>query len=94
MSDPIDPPATGERSAPERDAERRKAGADPTKPSADRPSPTTSDGSTPDLRLAIVEYENEPDRGTIHPPHVTGVDRMETWISVDMELVVDVSAWR
>lgn len=94
MSDPIDPPATGERATAERDADRSASGTDRRSAGADRASPATGDGSAPDLRLAIVEYENGPDRGTIHPPHVTGVDRMETWMSVDVDVVVDCSAWR
>lgn len=108
MSDPIDPPSTGERATPDRDADRPTSGADRPSSGAERPrsgaarkdsgtvkpSPATNDGSAPDLQLAIVEYENRPDRGTIHPPQATGVDRMETWLSVDRDIVVDLSAWR
>lgn len=47
-----------------------------------------------DLRLAVVRYDDRPDRGTIHPPGLTGVERMETWLSVDMSLVTDLSTWR
>lgn len=50
--------------------------------------------NAPELRLAVVKYDDSPDRGTIHPPDLTGLKRMETWISVDMSVVVDLSAWR
>ncbi|WP_259518372.1 hypothetical protein [Halanaeroarchaeum sp. HSR-CO] len=48
----------------------------------------------PDLRLAVVRYDDRPDRGTIHPSGLTGLERMETWISVDMSLVADLSTCR
>ncbi|WP_425499280.1 DUF7511 domain-containing protein [Natronosalvus rutilus] len=48
----------------------------------------------PALQLAIVSYDDSPDRGTIHPPDMTGIERMETWISVDLSVVVDLSMWR
>lgn len=47
-----------------------------------------------ELQLAVVEYDEGPDRGTLYPPGLTGIKRMETWLSVDMSLVVDLSAWR
>lgn len=91
MNDPTDAPA-----ASERESERRTAGSE--RPDSDHERPETSPARNgvmgTDLRLAVVEYEGRPDRGTIHPPEVTGIDRMETWISVDMGIVVDVAAWR
>lgn len=47
-----------------------------------------------ELRLAVVEYDEETDRGTIHPPALTGIDRMETWLSANMSAFVELSAWR
>lgn len=55
-------------------------------------SPTTEEGPT--LRLAVVSYEDGADRGTVHPPGLTGFERMETWLSVDLSAVVDLSAHR
>jgi hypothetical protein len=46
------------------------------------------------LRLTTVTYDDSPDRATIHPPNRTGYDRMETWLSVDVSVLVDRSAWR
>ncbi|MGM0397818.1 MAG: DUF7511 domain-containing protein [Halobacteriota archaeon] len=60
-------------------------------------SATRGQGSAtpvPDLRLAVVRYDDRPDRGTIHPSGLTGLERMETWISVDMSLVTDLSTCR
>ena len=54
----------------------------------------TEDTPVPDLRLDVVRYEYSPDRGTVHPPDLTGIERMETWISVDMSVVADLSMWR
>lgn len=48
----------------------------------------------PELRLAVVEYDEGADRGTIHPPGLTGMDRMETWLSANLSTFVEVSAWR
>jgi hypothetical protein len=60
-----------------------------------RETPSQSERETvPGLQLAIVKYDDRPDRGTIHPPDLTGIERMETWISVDMSVVADLSMWR
>lgn len=48
----------------------------------------------PALQLTIVEYAEAPDRGTIHPPGLTGVDRMETWMTANMTAFVTLSDWR
>lgn len=63
---------------------------------ADRSATPIHAGNDPvlDLRLAVVRYDERPDRGTIHPPGLTGVERMETWISVDMSAVTDLRTWR
>ena len=50
--------------------------------------------TAPKLRLAVVEYDEGPDRGTIHPPELTGMKRMETWLSANMSVFVEVAAWR
>jgi hypothetical protein len=50
--------------------------------------------STPDLLLTVVQYETRPDRGTVHPPGLTGIDRMETWLSADAAAFVDLDTWR
>lgn len=58
-------------------------------------TPSQAEGETvPDLQLAIVTYDDSPDRGTIHPPDLTGIERMETWISVDLSVIEDLSMWR
>lgn len=49
--------------------------------------------TAPELRLAVVEYDEGPDRGTIHPPELTGIKRMETWLSANMSAIVDLSNW-
>ena len=50
--------------------------------------------ATPRLELALVRYDDRPDRCTIHPPETTGIERMSTWISVDRSLVVDAATMR
>jgi hypothetical protein len=44
--------------------------------------------------LAVVDQDGRPDRATIHPPGLTGTARLETWLSVDLSVVVELSAWR
>jgi len=56
-------------------------------------SPSRNRGS-PSLRLTVVHRDGGSDRATVHPPGLTGVERMETWLSVDLSVVVDLSAWR
>ncbi|MFB6091742.1 MAG: hypothetical protein ABEK02_01885 [Haloquadratum sp.] len=61
------------------------------------PTDRPRDGPTtpgPGLRLTVVTHETGPDRGTIHPPGLTGIARMETWLSVDRDALVDLGAWR
>lgn len=48
----------------------------------------------PDLQLAVTRFNDSPDRGTIHPPDLNGIERMETWMSVDLSLIADLSMWR
>lgn len=48
----------------------------------------------PELRLTVVENEVYPDRGTVHPPSLTGLERMETWLSADTSIFVELSTWR
>lgn len=64
-----------------------------TNNSRETPSQTGGE-AVPDLQLAIITYDGSPDRGTIHPPDLTGIERMEAWISVDMSVVTDLSIWR
>ena len=54
----------------------------------------TGGAPAPDLQLDVVTYDDGPDRGTIHPPDLTGIERMETWMSVDLSVVADLSVWR
>ena len=49
---------------------------------------------SPALRLAVVRRDDAPDRATIHPTGTAGIERMETWLSVDLSAVTDLSAWR
>lgn len=47
-----------------------------------------------DLCAEIVEYPDSPDRVTVYPPGLTGVDRMSTWLSADRSLLVDLDERR
>lgn len=47
-----------------------------------------------DLHAEIVEYPDSPDRVTVYPPGLTGVDRMSTWLSADRSLLVDLDERR
>jgi hypothetical protein len=49
---------------------------------------------SPELRLRIVGNAADPDRATVYPPGLSGIARMETWLSVDLSVVVDLGAWR
>jgi hypothetical protein len=52
------------------------------------------EGRPPALDIVVVPRDDGPDRATIHPPGLTGVARMETWLSTDHSAVVDLSTWR
>jgi hypothetical protein len=54
----------------------------------------SQDVRPPALEIAVVRRDDGPDRATIHPPGLTGVARMETWLSTDCSAVVDLAAWR
>ena len=51
-------------------------------------------GRRPELGLAVVEYENGPDRATVYAPGSTGVDRMERWLSADLSAFVSLEERR
>ena len=69
------------------------SGADPVGGRPFRP-PTSRDGHPPMLDIVVVPRDDGPDRATVHPPGLTGIARMETWLSTDCSAVVDLSAWR
>jgi hypothetical protein len=48
----------------------------------------------PTLDLVVVRRADGPDRATVHPPGLTGIARMEAWLSTDRSTVVDLAAWR
>lgn len=41
------------------------------------------------LRFAVVEYPDQPDKGTICPKNLAQDDLMVTWITADKETFVD-----
>ncbi|MFC7046588.1 hypothetical protein ACFQH6_15300 [Halobacteriaceae archaeon GCM10025711] len=47
-----------------------------------------------ELRAAVVEYENRPDRCTLYDPALTGFERMATWLTADRDVFVDLAAVR
>jgi len=51
-------------------------------------------GPIPELRLEIVKFDERVNRGTIHPPGLTGLERMETWLSANLSVFVELAAWR
>ena len=73
----------------------RNGGDDPSSPPVPKhPTPPRQSHHTPTLHLAIVDQDERPDRATVHPPGLTGTARLETWLSVDLSVVVELSAWR
>lgn len=48
----------------------------------------------PELALRIVEYDGRPDRATIHPADPDETCRLEAWVSLDADAVVELSAYR
>lgn len=59
-----------------------------------RQSSPVRGAAVPTLRLTVVTYEGAPDRGTIAPPDLSGIERMETWLSFDVSALCELSAWR
>jgi hypothetical protein len=68
--------------------------ADPGAPPAVGSPVSSPRRRSPALRLAVVRRDDAPDRATVHPVGMTGIERMETWLSVDLSTVTDLSAWR
>lgn len=44
-----------------------------------------------ELRHETVAYPERPDRVTVSPADVTGLDRMVAWLTVDRSVVVDLA---
>lgn len=72
---------------------RERCSTESTVGNAD-PSSSVREETVPVLQLTVVEYDTSPDRGTIYPQGLTGIERMETWISADMTAFIELSAWR
>lgn len=71
------------------------SGADPVGGQPFQLPPSQARGSRPPaLVIVVVRRDGGPDRATIHPPGLTGIARMETWLSTDRSAVVDLAAWR
>jgi len=54
----------------------------------------STDAASSVLRLILVSYDDRPDRATLCPAGLSGVDRMETWLTADASAFVDVVAYR
>jgi hypothetical protein len=56
----------------------------------------TPDGALLPRRLAstVVAYEHRPDRRTVYPPGLSGVPRMSTWLTADVDAFVDLESVR
>jgi hypothetical protein len=66
------------------DADRRP------EPAADRPC----DHPSIELCSVLVEYDEMPDRRTVYPDGLGGVERMSTWLTADATAFVDLGANR
>lgn len=82
MSGPTHAPDDGERRS------KQSPLATPDPPSSVR------EETALELQLAVAKHDGSPNRGTIYPQGLTGIERMETWISADMTAVIELSAWR
>lgn len=75
-------------------AGERVGSLDRTSSGSGVPSGTGRPETAPELRLTVVENATGPNRGTIHPLGVTGLERMETWLSADASDFAELVAWR
>lgn len=70
-------------------------GLDPTRvddsePSARSPNDPEPPARLPDeLRSVAVAYDDRPDRRTVFPPDLSGVERMSVWLTADDRAFVD-----
>jgi len=58
---------------------------------SDRPAePRSADGDhlDPDLDSVVVSYDDRPDRRTVFPRGLSGVDRMSTWLTASDDAFV------
>lgn len=53
-----------------------------------------TDDADAELRSLVVEYENRPDRRTLFPADLSGVERMPTWLTADADVFVNPRAKR
>lgn len=74
-------------------SDTRETGAD-----ADFHSPSLAEshGDRPllDLRSVLVEYEERPDRRTVYPEGLAGVERMSTWLTAADDAFVGLDEMR
>lgn len=65
----------------------RVADSEPTASSRDDSESTAR--SPDELRSVVVAYEDRPDRRTVFPPGLSGVERMSAWLTADDRAFVD-----
>lgn len=46
------------------------------------------------LRAKTVEYPDQEDRCTIYPPGLSGIERMERWLTANKYAFVNLETWR
>ncbi|WP_135852786.1 DUF7511 domain-containing protein [Halorussus salinus] len=67
-----------------------------TRTDRDRPADleTEARDDRPDigLRSVVVEYEERPDRRTVYPAGVSGMERMSSWLTADDDAFVDLDS--
>lgn len=61
---------------------------------ADVATETRDDRPDIELRSVVVEYENRPDRRTIYPAGVSGMERMSSWLTADDSVFADLESTR
>lgn len=66
---------------------------DPTASSADQGVLDDADGLE-GLTIRSVHYPDGPTRCTMFPDDLTGMARLETWLSADKSVFVDLEEWR
>ncbi|UPW00696.1 hypothetical protein M0R88_01005 [Halorussus gelatinilyticus] len=45
-----------------------------------------------ELRSVVVEYEDRPDRRTVYPAGVSGMERMSSWLTADDDAFVNLES--
>jgi|GEM_PF-3003946 len=95
MTTEPDAPAGDDRATDDLPDDRQKTTASiGGQPASPETGPIGDAEGLEELTIRAVQYPNGPTRCTMFPDGLTGMARLETWLSANQSIFVDLEEWR